>query len=80
MISSLKKYLIVALTLGVSLLYGLYQRKKSQLATERQQDAEAQRDVLTKAQGNINQARREGDKREKDAIDRANDGDWSGFN
>jgi len=50
------------------------------MAKKDQQDAEEQRDILVKANENIEKASKEGKKRAKDAIDRADDGDWSGFN
>lgn len=66
--------------IAISLLYALLQKEKKERATDNQKDAEAQRDVLIKAHKNITEAQRQGVKREKEALGRADNGDWSDLN
>jgi len=80
LLSGAKTYLIAGLGILAAVLWGLLSASKAKMAKKDQQDAEAKVDILVKANENISKASKEGKKHAKDAIDRADDGDWSGFN
>lgn len=79
-LSTIKTYALAALGITTAVLYALFQREKAKGATRDKQDAEAQRDVLIKAEEGRKQAHQEGEKRKDEAIKKSDAGDFSGFN
>jgi hypothetical protein len=79
-LSKIKTYALAALSALVVVGYAIIQILRARIANDKQQDAEAQRDLLVKVNQNRAKARKEGKEQKDAATKNAESGDWSAFN